>query len=213
MPQCTIAHSESYCPAFSKHFTPSSKLNPKHQFKPKLNQRCASGDGVEIARVCVPRLNWSIHLSPSPRADSYAQTTWAAGPEAMQFSRALIIGRPGGGASRGIVDCRNTDSRAAGYLAPAGTTVAVCSVQGHPKVSPAEAEADDRKDIVVLNIVPYGPGLVLWDPSRHAKQAQHCHCRRYRRSRIGACPASRGRRLSGRDRLAREGQGRTGRGG
>jgi hypothetical protein len=87
----------------------------------------------------------------------------------MQFSRALIIGRPGGGASRGIVDCRNTDSRAAGYLAPAGTTVAVCSVQGHPKVSPAEAEADDRKDIVVLNIVPYGPGLSLVGPEPPCK--------------------------------------------
>jgi len=99
-----------------------------------------------------------MHLSPDPRADSHAQTTWAAGPQASQFSRALIIGHSGGGSSRGIADCRNTDSHAAGYLAPVGTIVAVCSVQGRPKVAPWEAEADDRNDIVVLNIVPYGPG-------------------------------------------------------
>src|SRR5689334_23234981 len=60
MPQYTIAHSGSCCFAFSKHFTPSSKLNPKHQFRPRLNQRCASDEAVDTRLVCVPRLNRSM---------------------------------------------------------------------------------------------------------------------------------------------------------
>src|SRR6516164_7272784 len=65
MPQCTITHSGSHCCAFRKHFTPSSKLNPKHQFSPRSNQRWASTEVVEIFLVCVPRSKRSIHVSPT----------------------------------------------------------------------------------------------------------------------------------------------------
>src|SRR6202050_1913603 len=46
--------------ALRKHLTPPLLLKPKPQFRPRLNQRCVSGDTVEMALVWLPRLKRSI---------------------------------------------------------------------------------------------------------------------------------------------------------
>src|ERR1700753_2194732 len=60
MPQCAMMHSESNSSAFRKHLTPSPLLKAKHQFKPRSNQRCASGELVETVREWLPRWKRSI---------------------------------------------------------------------------------------------------------------------------------------------------------
>src|SRR6185437_8179127 len=64
MPQCAMTHSGSNSSALWKHFTPSSWLKPKHQFRPRSNQRCASADDVRTFLVWAPRSKRSI-ISPT----------------------------------------------------------------------------------------------------------------------------------------------------
>src|SRR5580692_11310820 len=60
MPQCAITHSGSNSSAFRKHLTPSALLKAKHQFKPRSNQLCVSGEPVEMILEWLPRLKRSI---------------------------------------------------------------------------------------------------------------------------------------------------------
>src|SRR6202042_3080928 len=55
-----MTHRGSDSSALRKHLTPSLLLKPKHQFRPRLNQRWVSGDTVEMALVWLPRLKRSI---------------------------------------------------------------------------------------------------------------------------------------------------------
>src|SRR5580704_18580817 len=72
-----MTHSGSNSSAFRKHLTPSDLLKAKHQFKPRLNQRCASGEPTEMVLEWLPRSKRSI-LSNSgiaPIAHAAAQAT------------------------------------------------------------------------------------------------------------------------------------------
>src|SRR5882757_8524328 len=60
MPQCAMTQRGSNSSALRKHLMPPFLLKPKHQFKPRSNQRCASGEVVQIFSECVPRLNRSM---------------------------------------------------------------------------------------------------------------------------------------------------------
>src|SRR6202035_5959306 len=55
-----MTHSGSKSSALRKHLTPSVLLKAKHQFKPRSNQRCVSGEPVEIILEWLPRLKRSI---------------------------------------------------------------------------------------------------------------------------------------------------------
>src|SRR5271154_846634 len=55
-----MTHRGSNSSALRKHLTPSVLLKPKHQFKPRLNQRCVSSDAVDMGLVWLPRLKRSI---------------------------------------------------------------------------------------------------------------------------------------------------------
>src|SRR3984893_4478113 len=60
-----MTHSGSNSSAFRKHLTPSDLLKAKHQFKPRSNQRCVSGEAVEIILEWLPRSKRSISLTPA----------------------------------------------------------------------------------------------------------------------------------------------------
>src|SRR5947208_15187815 len=62
-----MTQSGSNSSALRKHFTPSSWLKPKHQFRPRSNQRCASAEDVWIFLVWTPRLKRSITRAPDGR--------------------------------------------------------------------------------------------------------------------------------------------------
>src|SRR5665213_742588 len=75
MPQCAMTHSGSCSSALAKHLTPSDLLKAKHQFKPRLNQRWASGAPVEIVLLWLPRLKRSISPTPASRGAALADAS------------------------------------------------------------------------------------------------------------------------------------------
>src|SRR5260370_8386341 len=85
-----MTHSGSNSSAFRKHLTPSDLLKAKHQFKPRSNQRCVSGEAVEIILEWLPRLKRSI-LSNS----SIARTSSTAAQARETSAVPSAFERPG----------------------------------------------------------------------------------------------------------------------